>query len=78
MCFWIENRFFDWKINFSIKKTEKKNRTNTRKNSKIGVGGRREAPSIYTLDGIIIAPPLEPGGGDGQALSVEIEGGLEV
>ena len=45
ICFWIENRFFDWKIDFSIKKIQKKLKKNG-KNSKIGVGGRREATSI--------------------------------
>ena len=42
MFFWMENRFFDWKIDFSIKKARKKQNEKT----KIGVGGRREAPSI--------------------------------
>ena len=48
-CFLIENRFFDWKIDFSIKKTGKKWKQ-TGKNNKIGVGGRREAPSIKYLN----------------------------
>ena len=42
--FFIEHRFFDWKIDFWIEKRQTS--LNTGKNSKIGVGGRREAPSI--------------------------------
>ena len=33
--------------------------------------------NIYTLHVIISAPPLGPGGGDGQALSNKVGGGME-
>ena len=42
----IENRFVDWQIDLSINKKPKKNGKKTGGNSKIGVGGGREAPSI--------------------------------